>query len=284
MSVEPLPPAKIGVYTRDVGIKKSRLSPGRSFVLAVLAGAFIAFASEGSSMAAFNLLADPTTYGLGRFIAGLVFPTGLMLVVLAGGELFTGNVLLSFAVFERRIGWRTMLKNWSIVYCGNFIGAILIAYMIVQSGQFNSGANLLGGMSIKIAYGKVTLPFIAAFFLGILCNWLVCLAIWISYGAQTTMGKLLGVFFPIWLFITSGFEHSIANIYYIPAGIMAKSNADWALRSGLSAADLEQLTYGAFFINNLVPVTLGNITGGMLFVAMAYWFVYLRPGASSSME
>ena len=169
-----------------------------------------------------------------------------------------------------------MLKNWGIVYVGNFIGSLFIAYMIVQSGQFNSGDNLLGGMSLKIAYAKVTLPFLSAFFLGIMCNWLVCLAIWISYGAKTTMGKILGVFFPIWLFITSGFEHSIANMYYIPAGIMAKGNADWVLRSGLTAADLEQLTYSSFFINNLLPVTLGNIVGGMCFVALAYWYVYLQ--------
>lgn len=277
MKIEPLTPAKIGAYTRDLGVRKSRFKPAKSFVLAILAGAFIAFAAEGSNMAAFNLFADPNTYGLGRFVAGLVFPTGLMLVVVAGGELFTGNVLLSFAVFEERINLKTMLKSWSIVYSGNFVGAIGIAYMVAQSGQFNSGANVLGGVTISIAYSKISLSFLAAFYLGIMCNWLVCLAVWISYGAQTTMGKLLGVFFPIWLFITSGFEHSIANIYYVPAGIMAKANPAWAGASGLSAEALEELTYGAFFLHNLLPVTLGNIVGGMVFVALAYWFVYLRP-------
>lgn len=281
MRVEPLPPAKIGAYTRDLGITKSRFKPVNSFILAILAGAFIAFAAEGSSMAAFNLLADPKTFGLGRFVAGLVFPTGLMLVVVAGGELFTGNVLLSFAVFERRIQLNTMLKNWIIVYLGNFVGAMGIAYMIAQSGQLNGGANLLGGVTIKIAYAKVSLPFMSAFYLGIMCNWLVCLAVWISYGAQSTMGKLMGVFFPIWLFITSGFEHSIANIYYIPAGIMAKTNEAWAAASGLTAEALAELNYTTFALNNLVPVTLGNIVGGMIFVALAYWFVYLRPDAGA---
>ena len=278
MGVEPLSPAKIGLHARDVGITKTRLSPRKSFVLAILAGAFIAFAAEGSNMAAFNLFADPNTYGLGRFVAGLVFPTGLMLVVVAGGELFTGNVLLSFAVFHKRIRLRTMFKNWGIVYLGNFVGALGIAYMVTESGQFNSGANTLGGVSISIAYAKISLPFMSALYLGIMCNWLVCLAVWISYGAQSTMGKLLGIFFPIWLFTTSGFEHSIANIYYVPAGIMAKVNPQWAAASGLSAEALEQLTYGAFFMNNLLPVTLGNIIGGMIFVALAYWYVYLRPG------
>lgn len=277
MGIGPLPPAEIGVYTRDIGIRKSRFTLEKSFILAVLAGAFIAFAAEGSSMAAFNLFASPDTYGLGRFIAGLVFPTGLMLVVLAGGELFTGNVLLSFAVFEKRILVRAMLKNWVIVYLGNALGALFVAFMIIQSGQFNSGDGLLGGVSIKIAHGKVVLPFVSAFCLGIMCNWLVCLAIWISYGSKTTMGKLLGVFFPIWLFITSGFEHSIANMYYVPAGVLAKANPEWAMRSGLSMLELDQLTWGTFLTNNLLPVTLGNIVGGMLFVALAYWYVYLRP-------
>jgi formate/nitrite transporter len=228
-------------------------------------------------MAAFNLLASPDTYGLGRCVAGVVFPTGLMLVVLAGGELFTGNTLIGIAVAQKRTTLSAMLRNWGWVYFGNFVGAVMLAHMMVNSGLFNNGAGLLGGVTIKIASGKESLSFLSAFYLGILCNWLVCLAVWIAYGAKDMAGKILGIFCPIWLFITSGFEHSVANMYYVPAGIMAKSNAAWAKASGLSQQALDNLTWSNFFLHNLVPVTLGNIVGGLGFVGMVYWFVYLLP-------
>jgi formate/nitrite transporter len=271
-----LTPAEICAFTADAGVKKAELSTVKMLVLGVLAGAFIAFAAEGSNMAAFNFLAFPETYGLGRCIAGVVFPTGLMLVVLAGGELFTGNTLMGIALAGRRIRPYPMLRNWICVYIGNFIGAVLLAHFMTYSGLFNSGAGLLGGVTVRIALGKVSLPFISAFYLGIMCNWLVCLAVWIAYGAKDMGGKILGIFCPIWLFITSGFEHSVANMYYIPAGIMAKADPAWAAASGLSSEALESLTWGAFALNNLVPVTLGNIVGGMGFVGLAYWFAYLR--------
>lgn len=271
-----LSPAEICVFTEEAGGKKASLSVPNMVVLGILAGAFIAFASEGSNMAAFNLLAFPETYGLGRCIAGVVFPTGLMLVVLAGGELFTGNTLMVIALIRRRIGLPALFRNWFWVYLGNFIGAVFLAHMMSHSGLFNSGNGLLGGVTIKIAVGKVSLSFLSAFYLGIMCNWLVCLAVWIAYGAKDIAGKILGIFCPIWLFITSGFEHSVANMYYIPAGIMAKANPAWATASGLSAEALDALSWASFAINNLVPVTLGNIVGGLGFVGMAYWFSYMR--------
>ena len=276
-----LAPAEIAAATLQNGLKKVNLDPVRQILLGILAGAFIAFASEGSNMAAFNLLAEPATYGLGKALAGAVFGTGLMLVVLAGGELFTGNALIMVGVLNRKISVGQMLKNWFFVYIGNFIGSLLIAYMMVHSGLFNSGANLLGGMTIRIAAGKTGLPFLSAFYLGILCNWLVCLAIWMATGAQDMAGKILAIFFPIWLFITSGFEHSIANMYYIPAGILAKSNAAWAAASLLSPEKLALLDWRHFLLNNLIPVTLGNILGGALFVGAAYWFAYLKKPAES---
>ena len=257
-------------------MKKAALPAGKMMLLGILAGAFIAFASEGSNMAAFNLLAFPETYGLGRCIAGVVFPTGLMLVVLAGGELFTGNTLMGIAVARGRITVAAMLRNWFWVYCGNFVGAVFLAHMMNHSMLFNSGGGLLGGVTIKIASGKVSLSFLSAFYLGIMCNWLVCLAVWIAYGAKDMAGKILGIFCPIWLFITSGFEHSVANMYYVPAGIMAKSDPLWAGMSGLSGDALDALTWPAFFVNNLLPVTLGNIVGGMVFVGLAYWWAYQR--------
>lgn len=274
-----LTPAEIADYTVKAGIVKTKHSAINLLLLGILAGAFIAFASEGSNMAAFNLFSKPETYGLGKVLAGAVFGTGLMLVLVAGGELFTGNTLIIAGVLEKKIGVLPMLRNWFFVYVGNFIGSVLIAYMMSESGLFHSGANGLGGITIKIAAAKVALPFLSAFFLGLMCNWLVCLAVWMSYGAKDMTGKLLAVFFPIWLFITSGFEHSIANMYYIPAGILAKADphyAEAALKLGVSPEGLANLSWGSMVTNNLLPVTLGNIVGGAVFVGMAYWFVYLK--------
>jgi len=172
-----------------------------------------------------------------------------------------------------------MLKNWFFVFLGNFVGSIFIAYMMNASGLFTSGANVLGAVTIKIAAYKVSLTFTQAFFLGIMCNWLVCLAVWMAYGAKDMTGKIFAVFFSIWLFITSGFEHSIANMYYIPAGILAKSNkafVEAAAVLGVTPEKLNHLNWVSLFTKNLLPVTLGNIVGGGIFVAAVYWYVYIR--------
>lgn len=274
--MKPLKPAEILDYTIETGVAKSGGSFFKLLLLSIMAGAFIAFAAEGSNMAAFNLFYEPTTYGLGKALAGAIFGTGLMLVVLCGGELFTGNTLILAAVFEKRVKVSTMLRNWVIVYIGNLIGSLFIAYMMYQSGLFTSGADVLGAVTIKIAAYKTGLSFMPAFYLGIMCNWLVCLAVWLAYGADNMVGKIFGIFFPIWLFITSGFEHSVANMYYIPAGILAKANEHFVELSHVSAEALNQLTWSGFFIHNLIPVTLGNIVGGGIFVGIAYWFVYKK--------
>jgi len=271
-------PSEITYTTIQTGIKKAGMKYSNQFILAILAGAFIAFAAEGSNMAAFNLFAKPETYGLGKVLAGAIFGTGLMLVVLAGGELFTGNTMIFGGVLDGKVKLSDMLKNWFFVFTGNFVGALLIAYMMVHSGLFNSGANVLGGVTIKIASYKVALTFMSAFYLGIMCNILVCLAVWLAYGAKDMVGKIFAIFFPIWLFITSGFEHSVANMYYIPAGILAKSNPGWVAESHLTPAALANLNWGNFIINNLIPVTLGNIVGGSIFVVGVYWFVYIKNG------
>lgn len=274
-----LSPSEIAETTVQIGIKKTKNTNLNLFLLGILAGAFIAFASEGSTMAAFNLFAKADTYGLGKALAGAIFGTGLMLVVIAGGELFTGNVLIFTGVLASKIKLKSMLRNWSLVYLGNLAGSLLIAFMMKESGLFSSGANVLAAVTIKIAAYKVGLTFMQAFYLGIMCNWLVCLAVWMAYGAKDMTGKILAIFFPIWLFITSGFEHSIANMYYIPAGILAKADpvyAKAAMDLGVTADKMAHLNWTTFFINNLIPVTLGNILGGAVFVAGIYWFVYLR--------
>lgn len=269
-------PSEITYINIETGIKKVGVKLSNQFILGILAGAFIAFAAEGSNMAAFNLFAKPETYGLGKVLAGTIFGTGLMLVILAGGELFTGNTMILGGVLDGKITMKDMLKNWVVVYAGNFIGSVLLAYMMVHSGLFNSGANVLGGMTIKIASYKVGLPFMPAFYLGVMCNLLVCLAVWMAYGAKDITGKVFAIFFPIWLFVTSGFEHSIANMYYIPAGILAKVNPSWVAQSQLTTTALANLNWSSFIIRNLVPVTLGNIVGGSIFVAGIYWFVYIK--------
>lgn len=269
-------PKEITAISIENGVKKVKMSFPRQFVLAILAGSFIAFASQGSNMAAFNLFADADTYGMGKALAGAIFGTGLMLVLLAGGELFTGNTLIFKAVLDKRVSLGRMLKNWGVIYSGNLVGSLIIVFLIFWSGQLNASHGLLGGVTIKIASYKVGLSFVQALTLGIMCNWLVTLAIWLSIAAKDITGKILGIFFPIWLFITSGFEHSIANMYYVPAGIIAKTNEAWAAASGLSAEQLAELNVGNFITNNLIPVTLGNIIGGAIFVGAAYWFVYVK--------
>lgn len=279
-----LTPAEITGATLENGVKKAGYPWQRTVILAFLAGAFIAFASEGSNMAAFNLLARADTYGLGKCLAGAIFGTGLMLVVLAGGELFTGNTMLVGALAVRRIRLRDLLRNWFLVYAGNLAGSLFVAWLMVESGLFHSGANLLGGITIKIAAYKTGLDFGPALALGLLCNWLVCLAIWLATGARDMAGKILGIFFPIWLFITSGFEHSVANMYYIPAGLLAAGHPEWleaARAAGTTQAALEGLTWANFFLRNLLPVTLGNILGGGGLVMLAYWLAYGRPRGSS---
>lgn len=276
-----LSPPEIAEYAIDAGMKKAKLPALNLFLLGILAGAFIAFAAEGSNMAAYNLFADPATYGIGKALAGSIFGTGLMLVVLAGGELFTGNTMMVAGVACRKVSISGMFRNWIVVYIGNLVGSVFIAYMMSESGLFGSSAALIGGMTIKIAAYKVGLSFPQAFFLGIMCNWLVCLAVWMSYGAKDVAGKVLAIFFPIWLFITSGFEHCIANMYYIPAGILAKANPEYfqaAQALGVSIEKLNSLNWTGFMLGNLVPVTLGNIVGGGLFVGLAYWYVYLKKG------
>ena len=276
MDNKPLKPAETLEVCINTGIAKANSSIGRLVVLGILAGAFIALAAQGSTMAAFNLIADPKTLGVGKALQGAVFGTGLIMVVLAGGELFTGNVLILASVAEKKVTLAKLLRNWVIVYIANLIGSLLVAWLISQSGQWAGGADALGGMTVKIATGKTALSFGPAFILGIFCNWLVCVAVWLSFASESFIGKIFGIFFPIWLFVMSGFEHSVANMYYIPAGIFGKANEAFVAASGAAPEALSSLTWSGFFVSNLIPVTLGNIVGGGIFVAMAYWYSFKK--------
>jgi len=260
-------------YSNNIAVDKAGSTTLRLLILGILAGAYIAFAAEASTMAAYNLLADPSSYGLGRALAGAVFAGGLIFCVITGAELFTGNTLMAGALAQRRISLGGMLRNWGIVYLANFIGSILLVCMIGNSGLWHASGDLLGAVVIKVAAGKTALSFESAFVLGILCNWLVCVAVWMAWAADNVGGKIAAIFFPIWLFVTSGFEHSIANMYYIGAGIMAAGNPEYltkAIDIGVSENAIASLNWHGFLIGNLIPVTAGNIIGGALFVALAY--------------
>lgn len=244
-------------------VNKSRLSLMKLILLGFMAGCFIALAGAGSNMGAYYFLSDSVTAGIGKMVSGLIFPAGLIMVVFAGAELFTGNNLMIAAVLERKISAGAMLKNWIIVYIANLAGSVFIAWAVVYSGLLGTGEGMLEQVTVSIAASKVNLDFGQAFVRGIFCNFLVCIAVWVGTGADSTIGKLFALFFPIWLFVTAGFEHSIANMYFIPAGIFA----DGGMTAGL--------TWTGFFVNNLIPVTLGNIVGGV-FVGIVYYFVYRK--------
>lgn len=276
MKINHSKPAEILEYTISAGVTKANSSFSKLVILGVLAGAFIALAGMGSNMAAFNLLMSTVDYGIGKLVAAFIFTVGLMLVVLAGGELFTGNCLMSAALLEKKISFGSMIRNWGIVYFSNLIGAVVVSFLIVHSGLLNTDGGLVGALTVKIAAGKVNMSFLSAFVCGIMCNWLVCLAVWIGTGAESTVDKIFGMFFPILLFVVSGYEHSVANMFYIPAGIMAKSNEIYVNLTGLGETALENLNWGGFFVDNLIPVTLGNIIGGAVFVGLAYWYSYKK--------
>lgn len=271
-----LTPSEITEFALETGVKKSEMPFKRTILLSFLAGVFIALASVGSNMIAHNF----TDVGIAKYLAGLIFPTGLILVVIAGAELYTGNNLISVAALSGRVKWSRYFYNLLIVWGGNFVGSLFIAALIIWSGQLNYSDGQLGAFTIKVASIKSNLTFIQAFSSGILCNILVCLAVWMSYGAKDIAGKALVIFFPIWLFIASGYEHSVANMYYLSAGFFAAHNDLFTAVAGsvyhLDAASIESINPYNILVTNLIPVTLGNLAGGGLFVGAWYWMAYKK--------
>lgn len=259
----------------QTGIKKTNLTTKKLVLLGIAAGFFIGIGAEASSLAMHGI----SNLGLARTVAGAVFPIGLMLIVLLGGELFTGNCLISMAVYDKKAKLKGMIRNLTIVYISNFIGAALMAWMINNCGQLNFSDGGAGAFTIKVALGKVGIDSIQAIVSGILCNVLVCLAIFMAATAKDVAGKCIAIFFPIFVFVISGFEHCVANMYYIPAGIFAAHNPLYAAKAtelyGITAEQLSGLNFGTMF-SNLVPVTIGNIIGGMVFVGLLYWYLYRK--------
>lgn len=281
VSLDALIPAEMAAKAEAIGVKKAQMNPVSMFVLAVLAGAFIALGAIFATTVSAG--AGDWPYGIVRLLAGLVFSLGLILVIVGGAELFTGNNLIVMAWAHGTVSTRLLLTNWVIVYAGNFAGALLTAQIMFLTGQYTFGKGAVGAAALATASAKTGLGFVQAVALGIMCNALVCLAVWLTFSARTTTDRILAIIPPITAFVAAGFEHSIANMYFIPIGLFIKQFAPdsfWAA-IGKAAVDYPSLTWGNFFINNLIPVTLGNIIGGALMVGAVYWFVYLRRPASA---
>ena len=288
-SIDPLVPAEMATKAEGVGIKKAAIPFWNSFALAVLAGAFIALGaifattvSAGSmpikDAAGTMVFGTALPYGLVRLLTGLVFTLGLILVVVGGAELFTGNNLITMAFMNKKVSFSHLMRNWAVVYAGNFVGSILTAVIMFYTKQYTFGSGSVGLTALNIAESKSGLEFVQAVALGIMCNALVCLAVWMCFSARSTTDKILSIIPPIAGFVAAGFEHSVANMYFIPIGLFIKAGGDAKFFEaiGKTAENFPNLTWANFFVKNLIPVTIGNIIGGAVMVGVVYWFVYLR--------
>lgn len=274
--LDALLPQEMAELAEQVGTAKASLGFAKMFTLAVLAGAFIALGAVFATTVTAG--AGVLPYGVARLLGGLAFCLGLILVVVGGAELFTGNNLIVMAWAGGKVSSARLLRNWAIVYAGNFAGSLGTAFIVFHTGAYAFGGSAVGQNMLAIANAKCGLAFIQAVALGVMCNALVCLAVWLCYSCRTTSGKILSIIFPISAFVATGFEHSVANMYFVPAGLLVKS---WAAPGfwqalGKAPVDYGQLTWPHFFMANLVPVTLGNILGGVGLVGLVYWFVFLR--------
>jgi len=277
ISFDAVLPPEMARRAEKTGIMKAHLDVWSTLALAVLAGAFIAL---GAIFAIVSLTgtSEVIPWGWTRVLGGVVFSLGLVLVVVGGAELFTGNNLIIMAWVSRRLSTWRLLRNWGIVYVGNLVGAVGTAIFVFLGRQFEMANGAVGVTALNIGLAKVNLDFLQAVVLGILCNALVCLAVWLAYSARSTVDRIAVVILPIAAFVAAGFEHCVANMYFIPLAIFIKLWAPVTFWQtvGTSPAVYQDLTWHTFFLHNLLPVTIGNIIGGVFLVAIVYWFVYLR--------
>lgn len=268
-------PAEVIETNINAGVVKANLPLGKMILLGIMAGAFIAIGGSSSNVAVHSI-AD---VGLARTLAGCIFPVGLMMIVLIGGELFTGNCLMIMGVLDKKFKAVRMIRNLVVVYLSNLAGALLVDALVFYSGQYDYTGGALGAYTIKVALSKSTMSFDKAFISAIMCNILVCGAILTAAAAKDIAGKLLAIFFPIWAFVVAGYEHCVANMYYIPAGIFAASNPDYVAKAeelyGITAQQCESLSISGM-IHNLIPVTLGNIVGGSVCLGCMCFLIYRK--------
>lgn len=273
LSIDAWDPYQMAYKAEKIMTGKAKKPHGTAFLLAIMAGLFIGLGFVYCSIA--------NVTGAGKIVGGLVFSLGLMLVVIIGADLFTSTTMTLIAKASNKITWGQLLSNWGVVYVGNFIGAILLVGIILMSGHpWENGAQV-GLFYINITEHKLTHTFIEAVGLGIMCNLMVCLGVWMSYSGRSVIDKMAACLFPVGLFISCGFEHSIANMFMIPIGILCNQMASPEVIEKLAdpAHINEVLTWGNFFVKNLIPVTIGNIIGGGIMVGMFHWLIYLRPSA-----
>jgi len=313
-----LAPGEIAGAACAASGKKSTLSMVQLIILGILAGVYIGFGANLATVVG-NDLPKFLGNGFGQFLFGAVFSTGLMLVVIGGAELFTGNnMFMMIGALNGDCTWGALLKNWIVVWIANFAGSLLLVY-IVAGGFYNTVDGVaavglfkgaVGAKSLAIAKGKLELTWSAAFCRAILCNWLVCMAVWLALASKDVVGKVFAIFFPIMAFVASGFEHSVANMFFIPMGIVVShipAIVDTAAKTVLTAAQADILAtggtlppdaiaamdafkaqvaasfnWGTFIVKNLIPVTLGNIVGGSIFVGGLYWLSYLKPAKAAA--
>lgn len=280
VSLDALLPPDMAERAEAVGVRKAGMDPLEVFLLAVLAGAFIGMAANFSTVTMTGLQASGVGYGVVRLLAGLAFSLGLILVVVAGAELFTGNNLIVMAVASRKVTLGQLLQNWVIVYAGNFAGSVLTAYFILLTGQHTEpgSTGAVGAAAVSIAAGKCSLGWSAAFFRGVYCNVLVCLAVWLCFSARSTTDRILAIIPPITAFVAGSFEHCVANMYFIPMGLFLKQSA--LVPDGVAS----QVSWHTFLVHNLVPVTLGNVIGGAVMVGVVYWLIYRRNAAREKVK
>ena len=266
-------PAEMARRAEEVGVQKASMDGATTFALAVLAGAFMALGGVFATTALAGAGAAPG--GVTRVLAGLTFSLGLILVVVGGAELFTGNNLIAMAWASGRISTGALARNWGIVFAGNFLGATATAFVVFLGGSYRYGRRAFGVAALDLARAKHELGFGQAVALGVLCNALVCLAVWLAFSARTTADRILAVVPPISAFVAAGFEHSIANMYFIPLAIFIALDQEFVATLG-AGHHAQTLTWAGFLLRNLLPVTIGNVIGGTLLVGLMYWFVYLR--------
>jgi formate/nitrite transporter len=264
-------PAEMARRAEASAIRKANRDFISAFFLAVQAGSFIAFGA-----ALFTQVIHDSTLGVGltKLIGGMTFSLGLVLVIIAGADLFTGDTLMVMGCFSGKIRVRQMLRGWAFVFLGNLAGSLAIVLLVFLSGHWGGNGGAVGAKALAIANAKVNLGPVQAVASGMLCNILVCLAIWLCYSSRSVTDKILSILFPITAFVAMGFEHSIANMYFIPAGLVLRHNPQ--IVSLLNGADLSNLTISGFLLKNLLPVAAGNMIGGAVFVGSVYWLLYLR--------
>ena len=269
-------PAQVHENMTKAAVTKAGYPLIKLILLGIMAGLCIAMGAEASNVAMHAI----DNVGLARLVAGCVFPVGLMTLVLLGGELFTGNIMMLMGLVDKRIKVSGLLRNWVVVFFTNMIGSVFLAYLVSQTGQWDYTDGMLGAMTIKIAVGKVNLDPWTAVCSGIMCNVFVCAAVLMASAAKDISGKLLACFFPICAFVISGFEHCVANMYYIPAGMMAAKNPKYVEKAqelyGIGAEKLANLDLSHFFGNNLFFVTIGNIIGGGVVIGLMYYAIFVH--------